>query len=72
MIRQGNKYNFLFNAQVRKNIYKDMCPDVKMTFAFMKKSDGSVITVEADSTPLTQFQRDPNYQKLYEEAHIQV
>ena len=49
-----------------------MSPEVKMTFAFLNKSDGTITTVAADSTPLTQFQRDPNYQKLYEEAHIEV
>lgn len=62
----------LIRFQIRKNIYKDMCPEIKMTFGFRKKSDGSIITVAADSTPLSKFQRDPEYDKLYEEAHIEV
>ena len=43
-----------------------------MTFAFKDKTDGSVTTVNVDKTPLREFQRDPKYQKLYEEAHIEV
>ena len=58
--------------QVRKNIYKDYCPDVKMTFAFMNKNDGSIVYVNEDHTPLQQYQRDPQYQKLFEEAHVEV
>ena len=49
-----------------------MSPDVLMTFAFRNKSDGSIVTVTEDSTPLRKFQRDPEYEKLYEEAHIEV
>lgn len=58
--------------QVRKNIYRDMCPDVKMTFVFLNKRDGSIKHVNADHTPLSQYQNNPNYQKLYEEAHVEV
>ena len=43
-----------------------------MTFAFRKKSDGSITVVTDESTPLNKFQRNPEYQKLYEEAHIEV
>ena len=49
-----------------------MCPEVKMTFVFLKTSDGTIVSVTEDFTPLTKFQRDPDYQKLYEEAHIEV
>lgn len=58
--------------QVRKNIYRDMCPDIKMSFVFLNKTDNSIIRINEDHTPLKQYQRNPNYQKLYEEAHIQV
>lgn len=58
--------------QVRKNVYKNLCPDVKMRFAFLNKTDNSIVYVNAEETPLSQYQRDPKYQKLYEEAHIEV
>ena len=56
----------------RRVMYKNICPEVKMSFAFLNKEDGSIIVVKEDHTPLSQYQRDPNYQKLYEEAHIEV
>ena len=43
-----------------------------MTFAFLNKTDGSIIHVDADETPLNAFQNNPEYQKLYEEARIEV
>lgn len=58
--------------QVRKNVYKDICPDVEMTFYFLNKNDGTIVRVSDDHTPLNKYQRDPQYQKLYEEAHIKV
>lgn len=57
---------------VRKNFYKDYCPEVKMSFTFLNKNDGTIVKVEEDHTPLKQYQRDPQYQKLFEEAHIEV
>ena len=57
---------------VRKQIYKDLSPDVKMSFAFKKKTDGSIVYVKDDITPLKKYQRDPEYEKLYEEAHVEV
>ena len=58
--------------QVRKTIFQDLCPDVKMSFAFLNKTDGSIVYVNEGHTPLNTFQRDQQYQKLYEEAHIEV
>ena len=58
--------------QFRKNIYKDLSPEVKMTFVFLNKNDGSIIKVQENHTPLKMIQRDPQYKKLYEEAHIEV
>ena len=58
--------------QIRKNKYKDICPDVKMKFVFLNKTDQSIINVNEDHTPLKEFDRNPQYQKLYEEAHIEV
>lgn len=43
-----------------------------MTFAFLNEEDGSIIKVDSDHTPLIEFQRDPRFKKLYEQAHIEV
>lgn len=66
---QKNVPQFL---HLRNIMYRDACPDVKLTFAFKDLTDGSIILVNNDKTPLTQFQRDPRYEKLYEEAHVEV
>ena len=58
--------------QIRKNTYNHLCPDVHMTFAFLDKTDNSIIKVNVDRTPVKEFERNPRYQKLYEEAHIKV
>ena len=58
--------------QVRKNLHKDLCPDINMTFAFLNKEDQSIIHVNVDHTPVKEFENNPKYQKLYEEAHIEV
>ena len=59
-------------VHVRRQVYKQICPNIKMTFVFKDKTNGMVHYVEDDQTPLTNYQRDPKFQKLYEEAHIQV
>ena len=58
--------------QIKKNIYNDLCPDIKMHFVYENTSDGSIIHVNTGTTPITKYQRDPMYKKLYEEAHIEV
>ena len=58
--------------QVRKNIYTDNCPKVTMTFAYLNKNDQSIIHVNVDQTPINDFDRNPQFQKLYEEAHVDV
>ena len=59
-------------VHVRRQVYKEICPEVKMTFVFMNKNDGTLHHVQEDETPLKNYQRDPQFRKLYEEAHIQV
>ena len=59
-------------VQVRKNIYKEISPDIHMTFAYLNIDDASIVHVNEEYTPLRDYQRNPTYQKLYEEAHIEV
>ena len=59
-------------AQIKKNIYKSICPKIHMNFAFLNTSDGTIVKVNSETTPLVQYQRDPKYKKLYEEGHIEV
>ena len=58
--------------QTRKNLYKDYCPDIKMNFIFLNKNDQSITHVDVDRTPLKDYDRNPQFQKLYEEAHVEV
>ena len=58
--------------QIRKNFYGDNCPPIKMSFSFLNKEDQSITRVNVDHTPMKEFERNPTYQKLFEEAHIEV
>ena len=71
-IREGVTRKIPQFNQMRKIMFKDICPDIKMTFAFMRKADQSIIYVKGEHAPLAQYEQDPQYQKLYEEAHIEV
>ena len=59
-------------TQQRRKLYRDLCPPVKMRFGFLYKNTGAIETVDCDSTPSNTFQRNPDYVKIYEEAHVQV
>ena len=59
-------------TQQRRKLYLQYCPDVKMKFAFKNKNTGVVQIVESSSTPSNQYQRNPDYIKIYEEAHVEV
>lgn len=61
----------LFQNQ-RKILQKNFCPEIHMEFAFLNVTTGNVERVHSMSTPLKEYQRNPNFIKLYEEAHIQV
>ena len=56
----------------RRKLHKDLCPPVYMKFAFKHKVTGEIVTVDSNSTPAKRFQRNPDYMKLYEEAHVKV
>ena len=56
----------------RRLLYKKSCPPVKMQFSFKHKVTGEIHKVDCNSAPLKEFQRNPDYVKLYEEGHLQV
>ena len=58
--------------QVKKVLYKNMCPDVKMSCAFLDKTNNSITHIAENDEQFSIIQGDANYQKLYEEAHIEV
>ena len=61
----------LFQNQ-RKRLDRDLCPDINMEFSYLNIATGVVTKVNSQSTPVKEYERDPQYIKLYEEAHIQV
>ena len=61
----------LFQNQ-RKKLSKELCPEVHMEFGFLNVSTGVTHKVSSHSTPCKEFDRNPEFIKLYEEAHIKV
>ena len=59
-------------TQERRKMYKDNCPKIQMRFAFKHKLTGEIETIDCDATPAKRFQRNPDYVKIYEEAHVKV
>lgn len=56
----------------RKKLDKQLCPEIHMEFGFLNVTTGEVETVNSMTAPLKDYERNPNYIKLYEEAHIKV
>ena len=54
---------------LRRQLFKDNCPEISMKFAFMKRSDRSIEVVDCNIAPT---RSKSEYIKLYEEAHIKV
>ena len=54
---------------LRRQLYNDFCPEITMTFAFMKISDQSIEVIECNTA---QTRSKSEYIKLYEEANIKV
>ena len=58
-------------TQERRKMYAN-CPRVQMRFAYKHKLTGAIETVDCDATPAKKYHRNPEYIKIYEEAHVQV
>ena len=58
----------LFQNQ-RNILYKRHCPKVQMQFGFLNVKDGSILKICSTTTPKMM---NPDYVRLYEEAHIKV
>ena len=56
----------------RKRLVDQLCPEIHMEFAFLQVSTGAIHKVASNTTPLKQYDRNPDFIKLYEEAHIKV
>ena len=61
----------LFQNQ-RKKLVSQLCPDISMQFGYLNLATGEVENVSSHITPIKDYERNPQYVKLYEEAHIQV
>lgn len=56
----------------RKKMIQQLCPDIHMEFGFLNVTTGIIHQVSCESTPCKDYERNPEYIKLYEEAHIKV
>lgn len=59
-------------TQERRKLHEDRCPKIHMKFGFKHKQTGAIETVDSQSAPMKQFQRNPDYVKVFEEAYIEV
>ena len=61
-----------FVAQRRK-LYKKQCPKVHLSFSYKNKTTGDVKIIEDVAvTPQKDFDRNPNFEKLFESASVKV
>lgn len=56
---------------VRRQLYKEYCPEVHMKFVYLNRNTNAVETYHGSKCPRKQFPRN-QYIKLYEEAHVKV
>ena len=59
-------------VQLRRKIYKEMCPEIHMDFIYYNSQTQETINVSSNSTPVKQYQSDPNYIKQCEIARVKV
>ena len=59
-------------AQQKKNLYSMKCPKIKVKFGYKNKSTGIVEAVECGTESIKNFEKNPDYVKVFEEAHVQV
>lgn len=70
--REGQVKDIPGFIRQRRKLHKEYCPTVEMEFGFRKKTDGSIHKVYTETSPLKQFQNNPDYTKLYEISTIKV
>ena len=61
----------LFQNQ-RKKMIREFCPDIEMEFGYLNVNTGEIHRVQSRSTPIKEFECNPDLIKLYEEAHVKI
>ena len=69
--RSMRKKNVPGYIHLRRQLYKERCPEVHMRFAYLNKDSGTIEVVDCKNDPGQRFPRS-KYTKLFEEAHIKV
>ena len=59
-------------VHLRRKIYQELCPEVHLNFIYLRTSTNETIKANSKTTPIKQFQSDPDYIKQCESAHIKV
>ena len=65
------KKNIPGYIHLRRKIYENECPEVKMKFVYQNKNTQAIEIVHSNTNPSREYDRN-NYVKLYEEAHIEA
>lgn len=67
----GKKKTPEFQNQ-RKKLITQLCPPIHMEFGYLNVRTGAILKVESQTAPSKEYERNPDYIKLYEEAHVKV
>lgn len=54
----------------RRKLCNEMCPKIYMNYVFKDKRDGTIFKIDCSQTNVAQYQRNKDYEKLYEEAYV--
>ena len=56
----------------RYKLYAELCPKVKMNFAYLHNPTEEIYTVQDVDKAPARYEKDPLFSKLYEVAHVKV
>ena len=65
------KKNIPGYIHLRRQLYKEKCPEVHMRFVYLNKESKNIEVVHCDKDPGHKYPKS-KYTKLFEEAHIKV
>ena len=59
-------------VQQRKKLNSNHCPTINMEYYYKDKSNGNIVKYSGTVAPVKAYERNPNFEKLFETAFVQV
>ena len=59
-------------VQLRKKLYANYCPNIHLDFHYQKSNEEPIVIKSASKNPVKEIERNPEYKKQCESAHIKV